>query len=87
MTDEPRIEFPCDYPIKIIGDQSPHMSTEVVRIVQRHAPEVDESAVDVMNSRKGNFCSVRITIVATGESQLRTLHADLMAHPAVRLVL
>jgi putative lipoic acid-binding regulatory protein len=87
MSNEPRITFPCPYPLKIIGDTAPAMAAEVVDIVRQHASELEESSIEVLDSRNGNFCSVRITIIATGEDQLRGLHADLLAHPAVRLVL
>lgn len=87
MDDAPRIEFPCDYPIKVIGDVSGDSVTEIISIVRRHAPEVTPDVVSTRQSRKGNFQSVRVTIVATGEAQLRLLHQDLIALPSVRMVL
>ncbi len=83
----PRIEFPCDYPIKIVGDNHPDFTTTVVEMTRRHAPEVTLAQVRVRNSRKGNYASVTITIRATGEAQLKRLHADLQTYAAVRLVL
>jgi putative lipoic acid-binding regulatory protein len=83
----PRIEFPCDYPIKVIGDVSDDGIAEIVAIVRQHAPEVTPDQVSTRDSRNGNFRSVRVTIVATGEEQLRVLHEDLIALPNVRLVL
>ncbi len=83
----PRIEFPCDYPIKIVGDNDPDFTTTVVEMTRRHAPEVTLAQVRVRNSREGNYASVTITIRATGEAQLRRLHADLQTYAAVRLVL
>ncbi len=87
MIDEPRIEFPCDYPIRIIGEQAEDFRTVVLDIVRSHAGDIDESSVTVQESRRGAYCSVRVTIVATGEAQLEALHRALMAQPAVRLVL
>lgn len=83
----PRIEFPCDYPIKVIGEVSDDGISEIVAIVRQHAPEVTPDQVSTRDSRNGNFRSVRVTIVATGEEQLRALHEDLIALPNVRLVL
>ncbi len=83
----PRIEFPCDYPIKVIGEVSDDGIAEIVAIVRQHAPEVTPDQVSTRDSRNGNFRSVRVTIVATGEEQLRVLHEDLIALPNVRLVL
>ena len=85
--DPPRIEFPCDYPLWIIGDVHAKFREQVLAIVREHAAEVRESSISVRESRGGSYCSVRVTIVATGEQQLRALHAALVAEPAVRMVL
>lgn len=87
MSDDTRIEFPCDYPIRIIGEQVAGFPEAVLEIVRGHADTVRESTVSVQESREGTYCSVRITIVATGEPQLKALHRALMAEPAVRMVL
>lgn len=85
--DRPRIEFPCDYPIKIIGEVDETAVVEIVAVVRQHAPEVTPDQVSTRDSRNGNFRSVRVTIVATGEDQLKRLHEQLLALPSVRLVL
>ncbi|MDA1290625.1 MAG: DUF493 family protein, partial [Proteobacteria bacterium] len=38
--DPPKIEFPCLYPIKIIGVASIEFQAEVVTIVERHAGKI-----------------------------------------------
>ncbi len=85
-SDAPRIEFPCRYPIKIIGEVSESV-TEIITIVRRHAPEVTPDDISTRQSSKGNFQSVRVTIIATGEPQLQALHQELIALPGVRMVL
>jgi uncharacterized protein len=87
VSDAPRIEFPCSYPIKIIGHKVPEFRANVLRIVETHAPGFSSAEVSVRDSRQGAFCSVSVTITATGEPQLRALHAALVAEPAVKLVL
>lgn len=62
-------------------------ASEILRVVREHAPEVTPDDVTTRQSRNGNYHSVRVTILATGESQLKLLHADLMALPSVRMVL
>ncbi len=84
--DAPRIEFPCAYPIKVIGEIRDSVA-EIVTVVRRHAPEVTPDEITTRESSKGNFQSIRVTIVATGESQLKALHEDLMTLPGVRMVL
>lgn len=89
MTNEkaPKIEFPCDYAIKVIGDSGPDFKEFVLAVVERHAPKPDANAVTVNNSRNGRFSSVRLTMVATGEPQLQALFNELKASGRVHMVL
>lgn len=87
MSEPTNIVFPCEYLIRIIGYHRLDFRATVLRIVREHAPEFDEQDVTVRDSRDGGYCSVRVTIVATGEPQLRALHQALMEEPSVKLVL
>ena len=87
MDDAPQIEFPCDYPIKVIGDVTDNSVSEILEVVRRHAPEVTPDQVNTRESRNGNYQSVRVRIVATGEDQLKSLHRDLLSIDSVRMVL
>ena len=85
--DAPRIEFPCDYPIKIVGENRDAFTETVVALTRQHAPEVSAERISVRASRAGNYCAVTIVIRATGPEQLDALHRTLRAFPPVRLVL
>jgi putative lipoic acid-binding regulatory protein len=87
MTDAPKIEFPCDYPIKVIGVNHHTLRETVIDIVRIHAPDLAEESVSLRDSRGGNYCSVRLSIRATGESQLRALHRALIKEPLIKLVI
>lgn len=82
-----KFDFPCDYPIKIVGDNEAAFRDTVVALTRAHAPEVTDAQVSVRESRRGNYCSVTITIRATGEAQLKALHESLKRYSPVRLVL
>jgi len=85
--DPPKIEFPCDYPIKVIGDNDSDFHALVVETVKEHAPDLDESTIKLNPSRNGTFVSVRFTIRATGKQQLKAMHVALMATGRVKMVL
>jgi uncharacterized protein len=87
MSERPKIVFPCDYPIRVIGRNTLGFRQSVVRVVRAHAPDLDEATVTVRDSRDESFRSVRFSIRATGEVQLRALHRALLELPAVKLVL
>ncbi len=83
----PKIEFPCEYPIKVLGRRTESFKPAVIAVFERHAPGFDQTAIVVRDSRKGTFAAITITITATGEKQLSALHRDLMATGLVQMVL
>ncbi|MEX1227469.1 MAG: DUF493 domain-containing protein [Marinobacter sp.] len=83
----PKIEFPCDYVIKVIGDAAPDFIEFVVSVVEGHAPGISDGDITVNDSSKGRFCSVSLKIVATGEPQLQALFEELKASGRVHMVL
>jgi len=83
----PRIEFPCDYPVKVLGRRSDSFRRVVLEVFERHAPGFDQSCITVRDSRKGTFTAITVVITATGREQLGALHRDLMATGVVQMVL
>ena len=83
----PKIEFPCDYPIKVLGRNVEEFRPAVIEVFERHAPGFDQQSIAVRDSRKGRFLALTITIVATGPDQLDALHRDLLATGLVQMVL
>lgn len=82
-----KIEFPCDYPIKVIATNDASLKSSVLEIVQAHDAYFCVDSVSLRDSRHGRYCSVSLTIRATGEPQLKALHKDLMTIPLVKMVL
>ncbi|PHQ24634.1 hypothetical protein CLH62_17240 [Marinobacter guineae] len=83
----PKIEFPCDYVIRVIGNSAPDFTEFVVDVVEQHAPGICETDISVNESSKGRFSSVQLKIVATGETQLKALFEELKASGRVHMVL
>ena len=83
----PKIEFPCDYPIKVLGVSSTEFESVIVEVFERHAPGFDQATMTAKGSSKGTFTSLTITITATGPEQLEALHQDLLATGHVKMVL
>lgn len=83
----PKITFPCDYSLKVVGDAADDFAACVYQVINKHAPGFDESTISVVDSRNGRFQSVRVTIKATGEQQLSQLFDDLKATGRVHMVL
>ncbi len=83
----PKIEFPCDYPIKVLGRSDEDLVEVIVEVFERHDPGFDRQSVTVRASSKGTFTAVTITITATGPDQLTALHEDLLATGRVQMVI
>jgi len=83
----PRIEFPCDYPIKIVGDAAPDFRAVAEAIVARHAGAYARELTTERFSANGRFMSLTVTIVATGPEQLQALFEELKATGRVHMVL
>jgi len=83
----PKIEFPLDYPIKVIGDNIEALDTEVARIVSQHDARFDPSKMTRVPSRNGTFVSLRFSIWATGKDQLDQMHKDLIKLDFVKMVM
>ena len=82
-----QIEYPLDFPIKIMGRREPGFVRNVVDIVRKHAPEFDESTIELRQSKKNTYLSITCTIVAVSREQLDALYQELGDHPAVAMVL
>lgn len=93
MTEEkkPEIEFPCQYPIKVLGDAHGELIEHVVKVMNSHAAnnaaKISESDLKINHSSKGKWQSITVVIIATGKPQLDAIFADLKTSNRVKMVL
>ena len=83
----PKIEFPCEYPIKVLGVSSEAYEGLILEVFERHAPGFDQQTLAAKTSRNGTYTSITVTITATGTDQLQALHQDLLATGHVKMVI
>ncbi len=81
------LEFPCDFPLKIMGKAEDNLAQAVVEIVTRHAPGFDAATMEMRASSGGRYVSLTCTVVATSKPQLDALYMELTSHPLVKVVL
>lgn len=84
---ETLLEFPCDFPLKVMGQTHEEFQQVVVGIVTKHAPDFDSSTLEVRASSGGKYVSLTCTVVATSKPQLDALYMELTGHPMVKVVL
>ena len=87
MADDSLIEFPCDFPLKIMGAAGDGFAQAVLAVVLRHAPDFDAATMEMRASKGGNYLSLTCTVRATSKAQLDALYRELSSHPLVKVVL
>ncbi len=89
MVDEttPLLQFPTDYPIKIVGRPSDEFRARVHAIMLRHAPTLDPDQVSERLSENGNFLSISYMIRAESREQVVALATDLKAAEGVLMII
>ena len=81
------IEYPSEFPIKIMGHTQAGFAQTVLEIVKRHAPEFDGATMEMRASKQGKYLSITCTITAQSREQLDALYRELCDHPMVVMVL
>jgi len=85
--DQSLIEYPCDFPLKILGHTQPGFAQAILGVVKQHAPDFDDASLTMKTSKKGKYLSVTCVIRATSREQLDALYQALCDHPMVVMVL
>lgn len=81
------IDFPCPFPLKIMGKAEDAFAQAVLPIITRHDPAFDGSRVEMRASSAGKYVSLTCTVQATSRAQLDALYRELSSHPLVKIVL
>jgi putative lipoic acid-binding regulatory protein len=87
MSKESLLEFPCDFPLKIMGANVAEFAQAIAEVVRTHAPDFDVATIEMRPSKAGNYLSLTCTVRAVSQQQLDALYRELTAHPMVKVVL
>ncbi len=83
----PLLQFPTDYPIKVVGRTSPTLRARIDAIFSAHVPDLDPAKTTQRLSGNGNFQSISYLIRAVSAAQVTALATDLKACPEVLIVI
>ena len=87
MTNESLIEFPCEFPIKIMGKNNPNFRSTIHRLIEKHVGPINEKSIKTSLSTNTNFVSITITITAHSQQQLDQIYYDVSNHDDVLIAL
>lgn len=81
------IQYPCDFPIKIMGEKRDDFAQTMTDVIRLHDPLFDAATLGMRLSSQGNYLSLTATVKATSREQLDNLYRALSSHPMVKVVL
>jgi putative lipoic acid-binding regulatory protein len=84
---ETLFEFPCDFPIKVMGRRTDDFRSLVLGIVQKHTGDIDPANIEERPSKDGKYLSLTCTFKAQSKDQLDALYRELTTCERVLIVL
>ena len=73
------LEFPCHFPIKVMGATSGEFKLTVIDIVKKHIPDLADEHINVRASSNNKYISLTLTIYVTSRVQLDNIYRELHA--------
>ena len=86
-TDKSLLEFPCKFPIKVIGEDSPQLKDQVLAIIKAQVTNLDELSIRTSPSKNGKYIAITVTIVAESQAQLDNIYQAVNKLPQVKMTL
>jgi putative lipoic acid-binding regulatory protein len=84
---ESLIEYPSQFPIKVMGIKSDGLVHAISMIARQFDPDFDAATIELRESKGGKYLGVTVTVTATSREQLDELYRTLSTHPMVKVVL
>ncbi|MEW6760833.1 MAG: DUF493 family protein [Pseudomonadota bacterium] len=81
------IEYPSDFPIKVMGATHVDFASTIVEVVTKLDPTFHAGKVESRPSSKGNYTGLTVTVRATSREMLDDVYRALSSHPMVKMVL
>ena len=84
---EQLLEFPVDFPLKVMGRRVDGFAQTISDIVRRHSPAFDPGTIELRPSSQGTWLSLTVVVRIESRAQLEALYREIAGHPLVRIVL
>ncbi len=79
------LEFPCQFPFKVLAEADDTMADQVVAVIQQHAP--GDYSPQIKPSSKGAYVSVTVPVQVTSKEQVEAIYKALGDIDKVKYVL
>jgi len=86
---ETLFEFPCTFPIKVMGEKTENLKKIVYEILLAHLADADHETIFIneRESTGGKYLSITAKFKADSKDQLNAIYQALSNHEAVKMVL
>jgi len=81
------LEFPCKFPIKMMGHNREAFHAAARAVIEQHAGTIDDDTIRLAASRNDRFVSMTVTIQAESQQQLDAIYVDLTANDEILVAL
>jgi len=81
--EESLIDFPCEFPVKVMGAAIPEFHACISKIAKTHDPEFISDEITQNTSKTGKYVSLTLNIHAKDKAQLDRLYQELTDHELV----
>jgi putative lipoic acid-binding regulatory protein len=84
---ETLIEFPCHFPIKVMGEVHDEFTSTVIEIIKQKNGKFDPSTIEMKGSSEGRYISLTCFVYVTSKPELDDIYRSLSSHPMIKVVL
>ena len=81
------IEFPCDFPLKIIGVASSNFISDITEIILKHYPNTSSAKITSKRSKQSNYIAITVILHVFDQESLDALYHELTQYPGIKMVL
>ena len=84
---ETLIEFPCHFPIKVMGEVHDQFTSTVIEIITQKNEKFDPSTIEMKGSSEGRYISLTCFVYVKNKPELDDIYQSLSSHPMIKVVL
>jgi uncharacterized protein len=81
------LEFPCSYPLKVLGSNKNEFYSMVCAIIERHVADTSQITYSSRTSNGDKYMAITATFMAQNHEQLTAMYEELNGHPLVIMTL
>jgi len=81
------MHFPCEFALKVMGENQDSYEDYVLSVCQQHVAGVSKKDVHTRPSRTGKYIAVTVNLVVQSRQQLDDLYIELNAYKYTKMAL